>query len=238
MKHLLIATSLSLLALSAQAVDIAVPAAEVHARVQQPNQNLLFVDVRDPVEIMFVGFTDAVHVNVPFLMVDRTAWDEKRGVYKLVQNPEFVSQIKAELERRGLGMDAEVITLCRSGSERGEPSASFLRSNGFPGHADQRGPPGRTAAGQRLAEQWPSLEHEDEPRQDVPYRQALKPCRGVTHPASPPRRLFSLLNRESRAGIFRHCGHIPKLAHPARPTTGRHAVYSRDSQCSSPPVSS
>lgn len=132
MKHLFIATSLSLLALSAQAVDIAVPAAEVHARVQQPNQNLLFVDVRDPVEIMFVGFTDAVHVNIPFLMVDRTAWDAKRGVYKLVQNPEFVSQIKAELERRGLGMDAEVITLCRSGSERGEPSASFLRSNGFP----------------------------------------------------------------------------------------------------------
>lgn len=29
-------------------------------------------------------------------------------------------------------MDAEVITMCRSGSERGEPSAAYLRANGFP----------------------------------------------------------------------------------------------------------
>jgi rhodanese-related sulfurtransferase len=132
MKNLIIAVSLGLLGISAQAVDIAVPATDVHARLQQADQKMLFVDVRDPVEIMFVGFTDAVHVNVPFLMVDRSAWDERRGVYKLTQNPDFVRQIKAELEKRGLDMDAEVITLCRSGSERGEPSAAFLRANGFP----------------------------------------------------------------------------------------------------------
>jgi len=86
MKRLIIAASLGLLALSARAVDMAVPAAEVHARLQQADQKMLFVDVRDPVEIMFVGFTDAVHVNVPFLVVDRSAWDDKRGVYKLALN--------------------------------------------------------------------------------------------------------------------------------------------------------
>lgn len=132
MKHSLLAASLGLLALSAHALDIGVPASEVYARVSQADQNMLFVDVRDPVEIMFIGFTDAVHVNVPFLMVDRSAWDEKRGVFKLVQNPDFATQIKAELDKRGLGMDAEVFTLCRSGSERGEPSAAFLRDKGFP----------------------------------------------------------------------------------------------------------
>ena len=99
MKNLIIAVSLGLLGISAQAVDIAVPATDVHARLQQADQKMLFVDVRDPVEIMFVGFTDAVHVNVPFLMVDRSAWDERRGVYKLTQNPDFVRQIKAELEK-------------------------------------------------------------------------------------------------------------------------------------------
>jgi len=160
MKRLIIAASLGLLAISAQAVDIAVPAAEVHARTQQADQKMLFVDVRDPVEIMFVGFTDAVHVNVPFLMVDRSAWDDKRGVFKLSQNPDFARQIKAELEKRGLGMDAEVITLCRSGSERGEPSAAFLRANGFPnaryvingfqGSAIKEGP----QAGFRLVNGW------------------------------------------------------------------------------------
>ena len=60
----------------------------------------LFVDVRDPVEVMFVGFSDAVHINVPYLMVDRTAWDDKRGVYKLTQNANFVAQIKAALDKR------------------------------------------------------------------------------------------------------------------------------------------
>ena len=132
MKRVLLSVSLALSVLGAQAVEIGVSAPDVYAAVQQPDSKILFVDVRDPVEVMFVGFTDAVHVNVPYLMVDRNGWDDKRGVYKLQQNPDFAGQIKAALVKRGLPMDTEVITLCRSGSERGEPSAVFLRANGFP----------------------------------------------------------------------------------------------------------
>lgn len=29
-------------------------------------------------------------------------------------------------------IETEIITMCRSGSERGKPSADFLRENGFP----------------------------------------------------------------------------------------------------------
>ena len=134
MKRLLTAAALAWCALGAQAQapDIGITAQDTYAKVQQADSKVLFVDVRDPVEVMFVGFSDAVHINVPYLMVDRTAWDDKRGVYKLTQNANFVAQIKAALDQRGLGPDAEVITLCRSGSERGEPSAAFLRANGFP----------------------------------------------------------------------------------------------------------
>lgn len=132
MKRLLLVAALGLTALGAHAVDIGISAADTLAKVQQADSKVLFVDVRDPVEVMFVGFTDAVHINVPFLMVDRTGWDEKRGVYKLYQNPDFTAQIKAALTKRGLTTDAEIITLCRSGSERGEPSATYLRTNGFP----------------------------------------------------------------------------------------------------------
>jgi len=39
--------------------------------------------------------------------------------------------VKLQLAKRGLSSDAEIITMCRSGSERGEPSAAFLRENGF-----------------------------------------------------------------------------------------------------------
>ncbi|WP_420231218.1 rhodanese-like domain-containing protein [Pseudomonas sp. ABY48] len=132
MKRLLLASILSLWAYASQAVEIGVAAQEVHDRVQRNDTGLLFVDVRDPVEIMFVGFTDDVHVNVPYLLVDRGVWDEQRGAYSVAQNPNFLADIHAELRKRGLDEDTEIITLCRSGSERGKPSADFLRANGFP----------------------------------------------------------------------------------------------------------
>jgi len=132
MKRLLLAASLAVLTFSAQAVDIGISTEDTYAKIQAAEKNVLFVDVRDPVEIMFIGFTDAVHANVPYLMVDRTQWDDKRGVFRLYQNPDFTAQIKAELDKRGLSADAEIITMCRSGSERGEPSAKYLREHGFP----------------------------------------------------------------------------------------------------------
>lgn len=132
LKQLLVAATLGLASLPALAIDIAIAPGETYLRVTQGDKNILFVDVRDPVEIMFVGFTDVAHVNVPFLLVDRSAWDDKRNIFRLHQNPDFLRQIQAELDRRGLGRDAEIITMCRSGSERGKPSADFLRANGFP----------------------------------------------------------------------------------------------------------
>jgi len=132
MKRLIVICFFSLLAFTAQAVDIGVTAQEAYRKAQQTDAAVLFVDVRDPVEIMFVGFTDAVDVNVPYLLVDRTVWDDARGSYQVKQNPAFVAEIQAELDKRGLGADTEIITLCRSGSERGKPSAEFLRANGFP----------------------------------------------------------------------------------------------------------
>lgn len=132
MRRFLLASVLSLCASGASADELGATAQEVFDRVQQNESKLLFVDVRDPVEIMFVGFTDAVHVNVPYLLVDRSSWDAQRGAYKVSQNPNFLVDIRAELEERGLDENTEIITMCRSGSERGKPSADFLRANGFP----------------------------------------------------------------------------------------------------------
>lgn len=160
MKRFLLASALSLCAFAARADDLGVTAQAVYDRVQQNESKLLFVDVRDPVEIMFVGFTDAVHVNVPYLLVDRNTWDEQRGTYKVSQNPNFLSEIRTELKKRGLDENAEIITMCRSGSERGKPSADYLRDNGFPnaryvidgfqGPAIKEGP----QAGFRLLSDW------------------------------------------------------------------------------------
>lgn len=132
MKRLLIAAALGFASLAAHAADLGISAQDTYAKIQSNEKNVLFIDVRDPVEIMFVGFSDAVHANVPFMLVDRTQWNAEKGVFRLYRNPDFINQVKLQLARRGLSADAEIITMCRSGSERGEPSAAFLRENGFP----------------------------------------------------------------------------------------------------------
>ncbi len=129
-RQALLITALAFPAYSVYATEIGISVQETQALVTQ-NDNVLFLDVRDPIEIMFIGFTDAVDLNIPYLMVDRSQWDENKKRFRLYQNPDFITQVKAALTAKGLGDDAAIITMCRSGSERGMPSAEFLKSNGF-----------------------------------------------------------------------------------------------------------
>jgi len=69
---------------------------------------VLFVDVRDPVEIMFAGFTDVVDVNVPFLLANPRAMNEKKSVFLMEPNPDFAPGITRALAARGLGA-AEIV---------------------------------------------------------------------------------------------------------------------------------
>jgi len=91
----------------------------------------LFVDVRDPIEIMFTGFTDVVDANVPFLLSNPSKWNAKKSVFAMERNPDFVAVIEAALAARGLDKSAPVILMCRSGGERGAPSAKALEPYGF-----------------------------------------------------------------------------------------------------------
>lgn len=92
---------------------------------------VLFVDVRDPVEIMFTGFADGVDVNVPFLLSNPAKWNEKRSVFAMETNPDFARAIEAALLARGLDRSAPVILICRSRGERCAPSAKVLEPFGF-----------------------------------------------------------------------------------------------------------
>ncbi|MFX0540398.1 sulfurtransferase [Roseovarius sp. S4756] len=92
---------------------------------------VLFVDVREPIEIMFTGFTDVVDVNVPFMLVDPTAWNPKKSVLQMRKNPGFAAGVAAAMEERGMGKDTPVILMCRSGGTRGAPSANALDGLGL-----------------------------------------------------------------------------------------------------------
>ena len=51
-----------------------VDSSEAYAMKQEQGNKVLFVDVRDPIEIMFTGFTDVVDINVPFKLSNRSKW--------------------------------------------------------------------------------------------------------------------------------------------------------------------
>lgn len=113
------------------AAELGLSAADTAALLEQQDEQMLFIDVRDPVEIMFVGTPLGIDANIPFLMVDRHDFDADNNRFRLNQNPDFADQVAAALEAKGLDRDALIVTLCRSGSERGEPSANYLLEQGF-----------------------------------------------------------------------------------------------------------
>ena len=112
--------------------SVGLSAAEAFQTVSENPEQVLFLDVRDPVEIMFTGFTDLVDLNIPFQIVDRDQWNEQTGTFQMDRNPAFIAEVDKALMKKGLKRSATIITMCRSGSARGLPSAAFLRENGFP----------------------------------------------------------------------------------------------------------
>lgn len=98
---------------------------------QDLQDQVLFVDVREPIEMMFAGFTDVVDVNVPFLLVNPSKWNENKPVFAMEPNPDFAAGVLAALENAGLDKSAPVILMCRSGGTRGAPSAKALEGYGL-----------------------------------------------------------------------------------------------------------
>lgn len=97
----------------------------------EQGKEMLLVDVRDPVEIMFTGFSDVVDLNIPFMTSNRHKWNDKKNVFAMEVNSEFEARIAKALSERKLSKDSPVILMCRSGGERGAPSAKALEGKGY-----------------------------------------------------------------------------------------------------------
>ncbi len=104
---------------------------EAYQMKQELGDKVLFVDVRDPIEIMFTGFTDVVDVNIPFKLANRSKWNKKKPVYAMELNQNFEQEIATALKKRGLNKDAPILLMCRSGGTRGAPSAKKLWGKGY-----------------------------------------------------------------------------------------------------------
>jgi rhodanese-related sulfurtransferase len=111
--------------------DLYLTSREAYDMKMAQGGKVLFVDVRDPAEIMFTGFTDVVDVNIPIMTASTAGWNEKKSVFAMVPNKNFEADIAAAQAARGLDKSAPVIIMCRSGGERGAPSAKALEGKGY-----------------------------------------------------------------------------------------------------------
>jgi rhodanese-related sulfurtransferase len=112
--------------------DLYVDARETYAMLKkQEGREVVLIDVRDPVELKFTGYTDMTDVHVPWKIIDTSAWDEKKQSYGGYINKNFAAEVKARLDRLGVGKQAHLVFMCRSGSTRSAPAADALYAMGY-----------------------------------------------------------------------------------------------------------
>jgi len=105
---------------------------EAYDMKQKEGNKVLFVDVRDPIEIMFTGFTDVVDINIPFKLSNPTSWHKPpKQVFEMETNPDFEKLVAKALKDRGLDKTAPILLMCRSGGTRGAPSSKMLEGKGY-----------------------------------------------------------------------------------------------------------
>jgi rhodanese-related sulfurtransferase len=94
--------------------------------------NTLLIDARTPAELQFVGYTDMMDANVPYITYDYSGWDDKAKEYKRVPNSGFNTQIEDALAKKGMAgkKDARIIIMCRSG-DRSAKAADLLAKSGY-----------------------------------------------------------------------------------------------------------
>jgi rhodanese-related sulfurtransferase len=91
----------------------------------------LFLDIRTPAELAFVGMPTMADANVPYMVEpDFPAWDEVKSTLKLEKNSDFVPEVRRRLNEKHLGPDSTIVLICRSG-DRSAAAANLLAEAGL-----------------------------------------------------------------------------------------------------------
>ncbi|MGD8940078.1 MAG: rhodanese-like domain-containing protein [Gammaproteobacteria bacterium] len=103
---------------------------ETHDYMQKHSAKTLFLDIRDPVEIHTVGMPAGVDYNVTFKFINTNKWDDKQGKFKLDDNPDFLKDVEARLNTKGLSKNDRIILVCGSG-KRAAKAVNFMAKAGY-----------------------------------------------------------------------------------------------------------
>ncbi len=105
-------------------------ASEVPAFLKNHNKTL-FVDVRTPAEVEYVGYSYLMDNNIPVHFVNFKKWNKKKKRYSdTPKNKHFVADIKKALKAKGLSKSDNIVLMCRSGS-RSAYAAKKLFKKGY-----------------------------------------------------------------------------------------------------------
>lgn len=122
-------------------------------------------DVRTRAEAMYVGMSSSADALVPYVEHQEimSDWDERRTMYKLEPNQDFVPEIERRLTEMGLDKGTPVILLCRSGDRSSKAADRLMAAGytkvysvpeGFEGDRASDGP----KKGQRVVNGWKNAE--------------------------------------------------------------------------------
>ena len=120
---------------------------------------VLFVDVRTQEEMQYVGFTPLIDANIPYVVNDNFGWDKERNQFAVKFNTSFGLAVTKKLEEKGLGKDAAVILMCRSGDRSSKAMDTMIKYgiknaysvvDGFEGDKAKDGP----NKGKRVVNGW------------------------------------------------------------------------------------
>lgn len=95
-------------------LDLYLSPEDAHAALQA-NPDIVFIDVRSPIEVEFVGIAEGTDANVPFA-VKTMDYEPESEVYDWTPNESFVRDVDAILAREGKTRDDPVFIQCRSGA--------------------------------------------------------------------------------------------------------------------------
>jgi rhodanese-related sulfurtransferase len=144
MRHILLSLALAVLSLNAYAVDPAklsgekitklglyIESSEVPTFLEKHGKDkVLFLDLRTPEEMLFVGAPDGIDGLVPFGIMYYDKWDEKKSTYVRNPNPDFLSQFELRAMDKGTEKTDPILLICRSG-DRSALGANFLARHGY-----------------------------------------------------------------------------------------------------------
>lgn len=103
---------------------------QAHDHMIKQGEKTLFIDVRDPVEVSYIGMPSIADANVPLKFSDTSKWHMKKKQFGMKLNGNFVAGVEQQMKAKGLTKSDTVILMCRSGV-RSAKAVNKLAKAGF-----------------------------------------------------------------------------------------------------------